>query len=466
MDRAVVRKLRIWPINCLTHDCCATQSGLGVVCKTEDSPQPGKYPSAHGPMNLIYLALDCPLPANNGLRMRTWSLLRALRAEGCRITLICQQASETIEFRSELRKVCESFWILDRPVKSLSPGYDWLVRLRSVASALPHSVLRSRSASVQTLLQQLWEYRSWDGILCDSVFAAINVPDNLEPLVVNHHNIEHHIFDSYPGVESNTWKRAVIKRENRKICNWEMQVGRRAALHLVGSDTDRGRLLQQQPGARVAVAPDIPPDWECEPDPAAEDPYALFLPGALDGSPNRNAVDYFLAKIWPLLLRLCPKAHVTIAGRNPPAMFLARHRHHAQVHFTGAAASMQPHLARASVVLAPLLAGSGTRLQILEAAAIGKCVVSTALAAEGLKFTPGQEIFLAESPLEFAQTVARLLRSPELRRRTGRAARERIQSEYSFAALRRSLRFGLQSLGQGALARSRSALSNVTAIGA
>ena len=47
--------------------------------------------SKPGPINfmrLLFISLTVPLPANNGLKIRTWAMLRALAAEGHETTLL------------------------------------------------------------------------------------------------------------------------------------------------------------------------------------------------------------------------------------------------------------------------------------------------------------------------------------------------------------------------------------------
>ena len=51
----------------------------------------------------------------------------------------------------------------------------------------------------------------------------------------------------------------------------------------------------------------------------------------------------------------------------------------------------------------PLRSGGGTRLKILEAMAMGRPVISTALGAEGLDIVPGENILLAETAEQFVQ---------------------------------------------------------------
>src|SRR6185437_13386702 len=127
-------------------------------------------------MQILYLALDCPLPANNGLRMRTAAMLSALRAEGCRTTLVCLQATESLSARAQLQHLCEAHWILDHRIPSLSQGQHLLGRVHAAAARLPFAALRFRSAAARTLVQQLWDSAAWDALICDTVFSAINVP--------------------------------------------------------------------------------------------------------------------------------------------------------------------------------------------------------------------------------------------------------------------------------------------------
>jgi polysaccharide biosynthesis protein PslH len=79
--------------------------------------------------------------------------------------------------------------------------------------------------------------------------------------------------------------------------------------------------------------------------------------------------------------------------------------------------------------------GSGTRLKIFEAMAMGKAIVSTTLGAEGLPIRDGVDISIADSPEEFSRKVCGLLRDPEERWRLGSAARQMVEQHYSWSAV-------------------------------
>ena len=83
----------------------------------------------------------------------------------------------------------------------------------------------------------------------------------------------------------------------------------------------------------------------------------------------------------------------------------------------------------------PLRSGSGTRIKIFEAMAMGKAVVSTTMGAEGLPVRHGENIILADEPADFARQVVGLLRDPERRERLGRTARELVEQNYGWPSV-------------------------------
>ncbi|MDQ3849493.1 MAG: glycosyltransferase, partial [Actinomycetota bacterium] len=105
------------------------------------------------------------------------------------------------------------------------------------------------------------------------------------------------------------------------------------------------------------------------------------------------------------------------------------------VRVTGAVASVEPHLERATVVVAPITIGGGMRVKVLEALAAGKAVVASPRAAEGVTARAGEEIVVADGDRETADAVLALLDDPRARRRMGIRARQWAVRELSWAAM-------------------------------
>jgi glycosyltransferase involved in cell wall biosynthesis len=105
-----------------------------------------------------------------------------------------------------------------------------------------------------------------------------------------------------------------------------------------------------------------------------------------------------------------------------------------RVEITGLVDDLHSEIERATIVIAPLRIGGGTRLKILEGMAYGKPIVSTSIGAEGLDVVHGRDMLLADAPEAFAEAIGRILDNPEFAAGLGRAARQLAEARYSWRA--------------------------------
>jgi glycosyltransferase involved in cell wall biosynthesis len=105
------------------------------------------------------------------------------------------------------------------------------------------------------------------------------------------------------------------------------------------------------------------------------------------------------------------------------------------VHFTGYLEDIRSWVGSSAVCVVPIRQGSGTRLKILEAMALGVPVVSTYKGAEGLDATDGQHLLLADDPAEFAAKTAAILQDTALRERLVVQARQLVEQRYDWRAI-------------------------------
>jgi len=165
---------------------------------------------------------------------------------------------------------------------------------------------------------------------------------------------------------------------------------------------------------------------------------SVVFSGNMRYRPNQSAVRYFYHSVWPLVRERWPGFVWKLVGRDPeclPAGILQDK----SVDVVGAVDDAVVALSSARVAVAPLLAGSGTRLKIIEAWAAGVPVVSTSLGAEGLSADPGEHLLLADSPKEFAQAISALLSSEELCNRLAANARQLYEQSLNWVAAWRHL---------------------------
>jgi glycosyltransferase involved in cell wall biosynthesis len=195
---------------------------------------------------------------------------------------------------------------------------------------------------------------------------------------------------------------------------------------LTTSESDAKRARAIAPGARVRVYPNaLPPT----PMPPRTNEDAIVFSGNMEYHPNISAVRFFRREVWPLLRERWPGLVWRLIGKNPEAVrrFTSGD---ARIEVKGQVDDAICELARAKVAVVPVLAGSGTRLKILEAWAAGLPVVSTTLGAEGLGARDGESLLLADGGPAFAEAVSRLLASMDLRQRVGAAGRRLLEKEF------------------------------------
>lgn len=135
----------------------------------------------------------------------------------------------------------------------------------------------------------------------------------------------------------------------------------------------------------------------------------LLFVGYLQYLPNRDALFYASEQILPLLQSTLNQPVVLNVVGSGSSDQDASWADRPGVHFRGALADISEAYRAADVVIAPLRAGTGSCIKVLEALAYRKAVVATTVAARGLNVESGRELILADSPLEFANACHQLL---------------------------------------------------------
>lgn len=157
----------------------------------------------------------------------------------------------------------------------------------------------------------------------------------------------------------------------------------------------------------------------------------LVFTGAMDYWPNAEGVIWFAEEIFPKIRVALPEVRFYIVGKDPidEVKNLSKI---AGVEVTGFVPEVRDYIALADVCVAPLRLARGVQNKILEAMAMGKPVVATSPASEGIKASPGEHLLIADSPESFAQAVISLLRDQSLAQKMGQAARKQVKEYYSW----------------------------------
>jgi glycosyltransferase involved in cell wall biosynthesis len=180
----------------------------------------------------------------------------------------------------------------------------------------------------------------------------------------------------------------------------------RADLVLAAGPEEVHRLGARYPDATIDLLPNpTPPTGD---DGSAPDTDLLFV-GTCSYPPNIDAARWLCLEVLPLLRRrLGRPVKVAVVGSTMVDSVSALAAD-PDVTVVADAPSVTPWYRATKVAVAPLRAGGGTRLKILEAFGHRRPVVSTSQGAEGLSVTPGVDILVGNTTEEFAAACADLL---------------------------------------------------------
>ncbi|MGE3268779.1 MAG: glycosyltransferase family 4 protein [Chloroflexota bacterium] len=400
-------------------------------------------------MKILFLSRWFPYPPDNGSKLRISNLIRQLAAEHEVFLVSFRPPERIIEPAAEQAAASVCATVDTAPYHGYrSAGIKALLGL---LAPRPRSLVAAHSPEFAAqMARRLREHR------CDLVVAS---ELDMLPYALAQRDAPILLDDLELGVyrDGLSQNRSVPARLRAwltwfKLGNYLRRELPRVAACTVVSEQERETVRMIAPAySRVSVVPnavDVASYAGCHAEPQ---PNTLIFSGALSYRANYDGLRWFLAEVFPRVQRAVPDVRLRVTG-STQSIDLAGLPASSAVEYTGYVDDIRPVVAESWVAVVPLLHGSGTRLKILEAMALGTPVVSTSKGAEGLAATPGDDIILHDDPDGFARGVVDLLRSSELRRRLAEGGRRLVQDRYDWQVVGAHVR----ALAQSASGRSGS----------
>ena len=385
----------------------------------------------------LVLAPEVPYPLAGGGALRTASLVEYL-AQTRPVDLIVFRQPGAPDPRTDLPAgLVRDTSVIDLPANGRSRGARAWRNAWRLARAVPPLIDRFAGFEAQVAAAVAGK-RYGIGVIEHFWCApyAGEIGPACAETVLDLHNIESLLHErcAEGGAGLEAFAHSVF---GRAALDLERQWLPRFSRVLVPSECDAEATLRIAPGANVAVYPNAIP-WIPVPQRGRED--VIAFSGNFEYHPNIAAVRFFRQCVWPELRERWPGVTWRLIGMNPQGVrrFTGGDP---RIEVAGAVGDAVAELARAKVAVVPILAGSGTRLKILEAWAAGVPVVSTPMGAEGLPAKDSENLLLAGDPRGFAAAVSRLLADEALGDRIGAAGRAVLEREFTWEAAWKRLLF-------------------------
>jgi len=382
--------------------------------------------------DLLFLAHRIPYPPDKGDKIRSWHMLKHL-ATRWRVHLGAFVDDPADWAHVEVLKgVCT-----DTCLRPLHPRSSKLRSLSGLltgkALTLPYYYDSDLEHWVQAKLQSgVGAVVVYSSAMAQFVMAARNVRR-----VMDFVDIDSDKWRQYAPTKP--WPMSwLYAREGRKLLAWERKVAQDfdASLFVSEAEARDFRLLAPESARKVGHFNNGVDTEYFSPDHEFETPFtvgeaALVFTGAMDYWPNIEAVTWFAQEVMPRIGNAVPQARFYIVGSRPTPAVQALAG--PSVVVTGRVPDVRPYLAHAASAVAPLRIARGIQNKVLEAMAMGKAVVATPQALEGIDAQPGRELLVAEDAQAQADMVLRLLQDVALASELGSAARRRVAEDYTWA---------------------------------
>ncbi len=384
-------------------------------------------------MKILWVKAGGLVPPDIGGKIRSYNILRQL-AKHHQITFFSFYAAHANDVHEELGQTFHRVVCIPLELPSPKGAGELLNYAAHLLSREPYNLTKYCRPIVREKLRALLRQTTYDVILCDFLASAGVIPwDWPCPKILFTHNVEAAIWQRHHEVSRNPLWKAVSWVEWKRMEVAERRYLQKADHVFAVSHNDRDMFAKFLDPLKLSVIQTGADTEFFQPRAESEIPNSLVFIGSMNWLPNEDGIFYFVNEIFPLILSKAPDATLCVVGRNPSQRMQNLTARIPNVQLTGWVEDVRPYLAQRAVCIVPLRIGGGTRLKIYEAMSMAKAVVSTSIGAEGLPIKNGEHLLVADNPAGFAVSTLRLLSDPSYRAQVGRAARDLVEQNYSWA---------------------------------
>jgi len=352
-------------------------------------------------MHILQVSLRVPFPLHDGGAIGIYNITAGLLRAGHRVTMLAINTPKHHQLADVLDHLGPNFRLVTVDVDTTAKPLRALQNL--LFSRQPYNIERFINPEVSGVLVPLIQAENPDVIQFEGTYMAwyndwLNsqkrVPSGTVR-VLRAHNIEYIIWERLAQGEKNPLRRWYLSHLANRLRRFEQT-------YLGGFDgvaaitqEDIVRLKELGCPEPIALVPAAVEMASFQPDPSVQPkPRTVFMIGSLNWLPNLEGLEWLLREVWPALHAELPELELHVAGLRPPAHLLVPRTDNVFIH--GFVESAAAFMRQYDLMLVPLLSGGGMRVKIIEGMALGKCILSTGIGAEGIEVTDGQDIVVRD----------------------------------------------------------------------
>jgi len=386
-------------------------------------------------MNILFLSTRLPYPPNNGHFQRTFNVLKHLsRKHNIYLVSFFSKGlnKDTREhYNSEMKKYCKECHTFPIPFENSKLTFLYIL-MKTMLTNKPLIAYKYFVNEAIDCINDIKSRNHIDFVHYDMLPMAEYM--KLMPAInslLTEHNVEYLRYLRWVEKEKNYIKKMYINKQYKDLKNYEIDTLKKFKTCVVMSEYDKNILQEFSINTSFKVIPNGTDTDYFKPEKSDIKKDSLIWVGGMFQWPNIDAVEYFVNEIFPHIAANNKDVIFNVVGADPiKVLYKSKYAKNIRVH--GFVDDIRPLVAESNVYVAPIRIGSGTKLKILDAMSMGKCVVTTSVGLEGIEANVGSDVFVCDTAKEYAKMVLELLSDNKLVQRTGENARKFILNNYSW----------------------------------
>ncbi|HNQ69358.1 MAG TPA: glycosyltransferase family 4 protein [Bacteroidales bacterium] len=385
-------------------------------------------------MKILILTNKMPYPPRDGGSIATLTLALSLQRSGNDIEILSMNTSKHYfiannipsDINSKIKFHCVDINTDTKLIKAVS---------NFLFSSIPYNAERFISQDFDKKLSELLQTTTYDIIQLEGLYLCPYIDTirkfSKAKISLRAHNIEHEIWTRAAVNEAQKLKKIYKRNLAARIRKFKLNYinkfdflipitsrdanlytffGNNMPIHVTPTGIDNDNVLLQNP----LNSSEFP---------------GFFHIGALDWIPNIEGLTWFIENVWKEFSKKYPEYKFSIAGRNASADF-EKYLIQNNIDYLGEVESAAEFISKGSVMIVPLLSGSGMRIKIIEGMAAGKTIITTSMGTEGINTTNDENILIADTAEGFYSQLIRISKSIELHNFISQQARNFVLKNY------------------------------------
>ncbi len=414
-------------------------------------------------MKILYITPYLPYPQDEGGKIRIFNLLKNLSKKNTIHFLSLIYSNNEIKYLKILQEYYEKIEVV---LHSPPPRNSDLISKTKRALFNPPDLITKRyNAELEKLVKKYISENQYDIICAEQLYAAQYILPHISKLkstkfVLSEHNIESEIFKRYISTNktssdlqvSKWWLRNYLEIE--KLKKYENSIWKNIKNIIVVSDRDKQVIEKSIVNNNIVIIPngvdleDFNLQFSASAPPQNIDNkknFTLVYTGSFTHYPNTDAILFFYYNVFEQLKKNIPNIILYVVGKNPYPD-LTKLNEDKNVVVTGYVDDVRPYIYNSDLFIVPLRIGGGSRLKILQAMGMGKCILSTTIGAEGIDCKDNENIVIADTADEILNKIITLYKNKELREVVGKNANKLVYEKYDWRGISEKLDIYFKSL--------------------